>query len=126
MGANAWIKTYTFYDSFGIKTFDLSVCVKLIEIAYAKGKIGIGEEFHSLRLLHAHEQGVNVLLDGSFLKKCSKCFGSLFQHLYVSHSLYCLVFFCKLRSVNKLGIAYDYAAWVEVVVECLALTKKLW
>ena len=60
MSTNAWIKTYTFYDSFGIKTFDLSVCVKLIEIAYAKGKIGIGEEFHSLRLLHAHEKSVNI------------------------------------------------------------------
>lgn len=126
MSTNSWIKTYTFYDSFGIKTFDLSVCVKLIEIAYAKSKVCVSEEFHCLGFLHAHEQGVNILLDGSFLKKCSKCFGSFFHLLYVSHSLYCIVFFCKLGAVNKLWIAYYYAAWVEVVVECLALTKKLW
>ena len=126
MSTNSWIKTYTFYDSLGIKTFDLSVCIKFVEIAYTQSQIGIGKELHSLCFLHAHKECINILLDGTFLQECSESLSSFFQLLYICYSIDCLVLFCELRTIDYLWITYDNTAWVEIIIECLALTKKLW
>lgn len=69
MGANSWVKTYAINDRLSIESLYLCVCIQLIEVAYSECQIGIGEELDSLCFLHAHEDGINVFLDGTFLEK---------------------------------------------------------
>ena len=47
------------------------------------------------------------------------------HHIDIGYLIDCLIFFCKLRTINYLWIAYDNTAWVKVIIECLALTKEL-
>ena len=69
MGANSWVKTYAINDCLSIESLYLCVCIQLIEVAYSECQIGIGEEFDCLCFLHAHEESINVFLDGTFLEK---------------------------------------------------------
>ena len=62
------IKTYAINDSLCVKSLHFCICIKLIEVAYSECQIGIGEELDSLCFLHAHKQGVDVLLDGTLLQ----------------------------------------------------------
>ena len=126
MCANTWVKAYTFNDSLGIKTFDFCICIKLVEVTHSQSQIGIGKELNSFSFLHAHKECIDILLDGTFLQECSKSLGCFFQHLYICHSIDCLILFCKLRTIDNLWITYDNTTWVKVVIECLALTKELW
>ena len=126
MGADSWIETYAIDDSLGIKSLYLCVCIQLIEIAYSECQIGIGEELDSLSFLHTHEEGINILLDGAFLEQSGEGLGSFLQHLDIGYRLDCLVLLCKLWALDNLWIAYDDAAWIKVIIECLALTKELW
>ena len=51
--------------------------------------------------------------------------GSLFHHLNIGYSLDCLVLLCELRALDNLWIAYDDAAWIEIIIESLALSEEL-
>ena len=67
VGADAWVETYAVDDCLCVETLHLGVCVELVEVAHAQCQIGIGEEFHRLCLLHAHEERVDVLLQRALL-----------------------------------------------------------
>ena len=97
--------------AFGIESFDFGIGVELIEIAHTEGKIGVGEEFHGFGFLHAHEEGIYIRLQGTFLQKRGKDLSSFFHPFHIGYGLDGLVFFSKLRTVDQLGIAYDDAHW---------------
>ena len=126
MSADSWVKTYAFDDCLGIESLYFCVCIQLIEVAYSECQISIGEELNSLSFLHAHEEGIDVLLDGTFLEQSGEGLGSFLQHLYIGYRLDCLVLLSKLWALDNLWIAYDNTAWVKVIIECLAFTKELW
>ena len=128
MCTNTWIKTYTIDYSLSVKSLDFSVSVEFVKIANAKGEVGVGEEFDGFSFLHTHEEGVDVLLDSSFLKECGKSLGILFC-LWITNSGnggILLVPGLILIGWEYLRIAYDDAAWPEIVFEGFALTKELW
>ena len=62
VGADAWVETYAVDDGARVKTFHLGVRVKLVEIAYTQGEIGVGEELHGFSLLHAHKETRDALV----------------------------------------------------------------
>ena len=119
------VKTYTIDDCLGIESLYLCVCIQLIEVAYSECQIGIGEELDCLCFLHSHEEGIDVFLDGTFLEQSGEGLSCFLQHLDIGYRLDCLVLLCKLWAFYNLWIAYDDAAWVKVIIECLALTKEL-
>ena len=69
VSADSRVKPNAFDDGLRVKTFDFSVCVQFIEVANTQGEVGVGEEFYRLRLFHAHEERVDVLLGRALLKK---------------------------------------------------------
>ena len=77
--SDTWVKSYTTDNTLGVQTFNLGVCVKLIEIADAKGKVGIGKELYCLSLFHSHKQGVDVFLQSTLMKQCGKGLCCLFH-----------------------------------------------
>ena len=105
--ADAGIETDALDDVGRAQALHLGIGVQLIEIAHAEGQVGVGEELHGLCLRDAHEQRVDVLLDGTLLQKGGKRVGSLVETLVVS------------------GTAHDDARGIEVVVERLALAQEL-
>lgn len=68
VSSDARIETYAFYYRLSVESLDLGIGVQLVEIGGAQGQIGVGEELDSLSLFHAHEEGVNVLLDSPLLQ----------------------------------------------------------
>lgn len=44
MRTDTWVETYTFDDGFGVETFYFCVSIKFVEVADAKGKVGVGED----------------------------------------------------------------------------------
>ena len=112
MAPDSRIEAYTIDDVLCIEAFHLGIGVELIEIADSQGEICIGEKFHGLGLGKAHVEGVDVLLDGPFLKQCGECPCGLIQ-------------LCPVRG-NLFGrYAEDDAGRVEIVVEGLALAEEL-
>ena len=93
-------------DGLGVQPFHLGIGVKFVEVADTQGQVGVGKELHGLSLGQSHKQGVNILLDGSFLQQLSKNMGSLVEALIAFRT------------------AYDDSTGVEIVVESLALTEK--
>ena len=85
MGADSWVKTYAIDDCLCIESFYLCVCIQLIEVAYSECQIGIGEELDSLCFLHDHEEGIDVLLDGTFLEQSGEGLGCFLQHLDIGY-----------------------------------------
>ena len=90
-----------------MKAFHFRIGIQFIEIGNAHGQIGISKELHRFRFRKSHEAGRNIFLDGSFLKKRSKCMSCLHQS-----------FILQIRT-------HDDAAWVQVIVQCLAFAEKL-
>ena len=107
MRADARVETDAVNDGLSVEAFHLGVGVKLIEIAHAKGEVGVGKELHGLCLGRPHEQSVDVLLHRALLQKSRKDMGGA-----VKARVPC-------RSAD-----YD-AARVEIVVEGLALAEEL-
>ena len=126
MCTDTWIESYSIDDGLGIESLHLGICIQLVEIAYTKGEIGIGEEFHCLGFLHAHKKCIDIFLNGTFLQKGCKRLGCFLHLLDIGNAQDSFVFLSKLRAVEYLGIAYDNSTWIEIVVECLAFTKELW
>ena len=125
MRTNARIQTHAVDDSLRIQPLHLRISIQLVEVAYSQSKISIGEKLHSLSLLHTHEERIDVLLDGTLLQQSRKSLGSLLQHLHIRYTLDSLILLSKFRAVDNLRIAHDDAARIEIIIECLALTKEL-
>ena len=81
MAADTRIKANTINNLLGIQSLALCIGVQLIEVGNAQSQICIGEQLNSLCLGEAHEQGVDVLLNSTFLQQTSKLMCSLYQSL---------------------------------------------
>ena len=81
MAADTRVQADTVDDLLGIQTLALCIGVQLIEVGNAQSQICIGEQLNSLCLGEAHEQGVDVLLNSTFLQQTSKLMCSLYQSL---------------------------------------------
>ena len=75
MAADARVKTYAVNDLLRVQALALRVGIQLIEIGNAQRQIGVGEQLDGLGLGKAHEEGINVLLDGPLLQQCRKFVG---------------------------------------------------
>ena len=122
MVANAWVETDATDDGGRVESLDLGIGIQLVKVADTKGEIGVGKELHGLGFLESHEQGLYVFLDGSLLQQLSKGVGCLFE-VIACNSTDSPILFIEL--LYHLGEAYDDAAWVEVIVEGLALAQEL-
>ena len=124
--ADARVEADAVDDGLGVEALDFGVCVEFVEVADAQGKVGVGEELDGFGLLHAHEEGVDVLLDGTLLEQVGED-GGLAGGIGTADGLDGGVLFGETGSVGIYdgGIAHDDAAGIEVVVEGLALAKEL-
>ena len=91
MQSDARVETDAVDNVACVKSLHFGVCVEFVEVAYAQGKICVCEEFDRLGLLHAHEQGGDVLLEGAFAEKCREFARGVFQPLCVGKLAYGLV-----------------------------------
>lgn len=79
MAADTRIKADTVDDLLSIQTLTLCIGVQLIEVSNAQCQISIGEQFDCLSLSETHEQGIDILLDSTFLQQASKLMCCLYQ-----------------------------------------------
>ena len=86
VAADTGIKADTINDLLSVQTLALCVGVQFVEVSHAQGKICVCEQLNSLCLGEAHEQGVDVLLDGAFLQQTSKLVCCFDQPLIVQVS----------------------------------------
>ena len=107
MAADPGIQADTLNDLPGIEALHLRIGIQLIEEGHPESKIGIGEQLHRFRFREAHEQGINIFLDGALLQQGCKGFRRLYQ-----------------ARILRVG-AYDDAGGIEVVVQSLALPQEL-
>ena len=105
MCSNSGVKANTLDDLPGIKTLELSVCIKLIKVADTKCKVSVCKELNCLSLCKAHEKSINILFLSTLNKKV-----------------------CKYLCLLSAGIiaSYNDSARIQVVVKSLGLTKELW
>ena len=106
MAADARVKTYAVNDLLRVQALALRVGIQLIEIGNAQRQIGVGEQLDGFGLGKAHEERINVLLDGTFLQQCRKFVGG-----------------CDKVRILRIG-ADDDAGRVEVVIQGLGLSQK--
>ena len=123
MHTDARIQADALDDGASVETLDLGVGVEFVEVAHAEGEVGVGEEFDGLSLLHAHEQGVDVVLDSALLQQVGEGLGEGFG-VGVADGGNGGVLFVKLLAFDTLWVAHDDAAGIEVVVERFALAQK--
>ena len=107
MSANARIKADTVDNLLSVQPLHLCIGIQFIEIADAQSQISISKQLNCFCLGKAHEQGINVFLDCTFLKQFSKSVCSFYQTsiIYIR--------------------ANDNTARIQVVIQCLALTQEL-
>ena len=67
MAANARIQADAVDDLPGVQALALGVGVQLVEVGHTQRQIGVGKQLDGLGLGKAHEQRVDVFLDGTFL-----------------------------------------------------------
>lgn len=107
MRADARVQTHAVDDLPGVQPLRLRVRVQLVEIAHAQRQIRVREQFDGLRLGEPHEQGPDVLLDGTLLQQGRK----------------------RVRGIHETPVVQigtdDNAARIQVVVQGLALTQEL-
>lgn len=125
VGADAGVEAYTIYNGLGVETFDLGICVELVEVADAQGQVGVGEEFNGFGLLHAHEECGYVLFLGTLLQQVGEGLGGLTHGFGVGNLTDGVVLLLELGVVDEFRIAHYDAAGVEVVVEGLTLAEEL-
>ena len=104
--ADSRVQSHTVDNGLGVESLHFGVCIQLVEVAHSQGEVGVGEELHCLSLGESHEEGVDVLLDGSLLQQGCEDVG------------------CLVEAFVAIGSAHDDAARVEVVVEGLALAQE--
>ena len=108
MASDAWVKAYAVDDGFRVQTLHLGIRVQFVEVGDPQGQVSVGKEFHGLGFGQAHEQRVDVFLDGSFLQEGCKIMCGLVQ------------------PGIPFGTAHDDAARVEVVIQGFALAQEFW
>ena len=123
--ADARIKAYAPDDGRGVQALDLGVGVKLVEVAHPERKVCVGEELDRLGILEAHVQRRDVLLNGAFLQHGCKLAGGVLQERKVGDSADGIVLFLEFGIIYQIRYSDDYAARVQIVVQCLALAKEL-
>ena len=104
---DARIKADALDDLGGVQSFDLGVCVQLVEVADAQGQIGVDEELGGLGLGKAHVKGINILLVGALLQQRGEDVGLLSG------------------VVGGFIIADDDAAGIQVVIQGLGFAQEL-
>ena len=124
VGADTGVETDAFDDGTAVETFDFGIGVEFVEVADAEGKVGVGKEFHGFSFLHAHKEGVDVFLDGSFLQEGGKGLGGCLQHCYIGDGFDGCIFGLEFGQVDDFGITYNDTAGVKVVVKGLTLAKE--
>ena len=106
MGTDARIEADTVNNLLGIQTVQLRVGVKLVEERDPHGKVGIGKQLHRFRFREAHEQGVDLLLQGALHEQVGKGVGGIQKPLVL-----------QIRTHNN-------PAGIQVVVQCFGLAQK--
>ena len=106
MVADSGVQTDTFDDRPCIQSLQLRISVQFVKVADTQGKVRIGKELHRLCLRKAHEHGVNIFLQGTFLQQVCK----------------------GVRGIHQTGIrqvgAYNDTAGIQIVIQRFALTQK--
>ena len=107
MAANAGIKADTLDNMLGVQSLHLGVGIQLIEVGHTQSQISISKQLDSLSFRKAHNQGIDILLDCTFLQQSGEGIGCLHQTGII-----------HIRAHNN-------TARIQVVVQSLALTQKL-
>ena len=55
MRSDTRVEAYPVDDVLGLQAFDFRVCVEFVEETHTQGKVGVGEKFDRLSLLHPHK-----------------------------------------------------------------------
>ena len=76
---NTRIKAHTLDNLLRIQSLHLRIGIQLVEIADTQSQISVGKQLNSLGFRKAHNQGVDILLDCTFLEQACKGVGSLHQ-----------------------------------------------
>ena len=76
---NTRIKAHTIDNLLRIQSLHLRIGIQLVEIADTQSQISVGKQLNSLGFRKAHDQGVDILLDCTFLEQACKGVGSLHQ-----------------------------------------------
>ena len=92
MCTDTGIQAYTIDYGLRIQPLHLGVGVQLVEVAHAQGEVGVGEEFHRLCLLHAHEERVDVLFQCTLMQQPGK-YTCKFFRFRISDSTNCRILF---------------------------------
>ena len=77
MRADARVEAHAVDDLARVQALRLGVGVELVEVGDAQCQIRVGEQLHGLGLGEAHEQRVDVLLDGPLLQQLGERLGRL-------------------------------------------------
>ena len=72
MAADTRIKANAVNNLLGVQPLALCIGVQLIEVSNTQSQIGIGEQLDGLCFGEAHEQRVDIFLNGTFLQQTSK------------------------------------------------------
>ena len=107
MCADAGVEADALNDLLGVNALHLGIGVQLVEEGDSERQICVCKQFDGLCLCEAHEERINVLLDGTFLQQCRKFVGG-----------------CDKVRILRVG-ADDDAGRVEVVIQGLGLPQKL-
>ena len=107
MRSDTRVKAHAVDDLAGVQALGFRVRVQLVEVGDAQSQVRVGEQLDGLGLGEAHEQCMDVLLDGALLQQLGEGVGSLDEVL-----------------VLRIGAHHD-AARVQVVVQGLGFTQEL-
>ena len=107
MCADAGVKADALDDLLGVKALHLGIGVQLIEEGDAERQICVCKQFDGLCLCEAHEEGLDIFLDGPLLQQMGEGVGRLHKAVVL-----------HIRT-------HDDAAGVEIVIQRFGLPQKL-
>lgn len=125
VGSDTGIETDSLDDGLRVETLYLGISVQLVEVADAKGEIGVGEELDGLCFLGPHVERGNVLFQCSLFEQSGESVRGIGHAVDVGDGENSLVGSTMLIAFHELGGAGHDAAGIEVVVERLALAQEL-
>ena len=109
MHPDARVEADALDDGTRVEALDLGVGVELVEVAHPQCQIGVGEQLDRLRLLRAHVESRDILLDGSLLQQGRERMRAPGQERYVGDPLNGPVFVGELRVVDQFRDTHDDA-----------------
>ena len=107
MCADAGVKADALDDLLGVKALHLGIGVQLVEEGDAERQICVCKQFDGLCLCEAHEEGLDIFLDGPLLQQMGEGVGRLHKAVVL-----------HIRT-------HDDAAGVEIVIQRFGLPQKL-